>query len=71
MNIDRLRKWAAPKGLTVSTTPGNQREPEYLVAINDVGNGPALIVRTSLDSCETAAFYLLNTLERLGVEVPE
>ena len=69
-DLDRLKAWAKTRGLEVTCSSGTQREPENVVAINRPGHGYAnLLARTSLDSIESAAGYVVNTLEMLGVEV--
>lgn len=65
-NLDKLQEWAKPKGLTVQTSSGDQRDPVNVCAIREPGGGTVLIRRTSLDSIETAAMYVLHTLDRLG-----
>lgn len=71
--IDRLNAFAEARGLRVRTSSGTQREPENVVSLQGSGEGahpmPTLLSRSSMDSIETAAMYVLNTLERLGVEV--
>lgn len=69
-HLQILKDWAKPKGLDVRSTIGNQREPEHIVSVVSPGSPPPpLISRSSLDNIDTAAMYLLNTLERLGVDV--
>jgi hypothetical protein len=70
-NLDRVRAYAAAREFEVRTSGSTQREPEYVVALLRAGSREALISRRSLDSLETAAFYLVNSLEALGVEVPD
>jgi hypothetical protein len=69
-NVTRLEAWAAERGLSVKTWRGDQREPDNGCSIQEIGHFDSLIRRTSRDSVETAAWYVINTLERLGVTVP-
>jgi hypothetical protein len=72
-NIARLEAWAKDgRGLQVVASPGTQREPEHVVAIKLLNGSPfgeSLISRSSADSIEAAAGYVINVLWRLGLEV--
>jgi hypothetical protein len=72
-SIERLKEWAEPRGLDVRTTTADQREPDNIVAIVGRDRAPGadtLVRKSSRDGVEIAAFYVIETLERLGVEVP-
>lgn len=68
-NIKRLKHYADAQGLHVRIIVATQREPDWVVQILD--GRACLIQRTSRDSAENAAWYLVNALSRLGVEVPD
>jgi hypothetical protein len=68
-HLDELREWAAARGLEIRTDAATQYEPTHLVSVHGSEASPsaaALIKRESSDSIETAAYYMLNTLRRLG-----
>lgn len=65
----RLEKWAERRGLTIVATSDDQRVPASVVALRDGASGPWLLTGKSMDSVNTAAIYLVNTLERLGVDL--
>jgi hypothetical protein len=68
-SLDCLKAFAESRDLRVRTLNASQREPDYLVSLMAGDGGSALIQRKSSDSLETAAFYLINTLKRLGIDV--
>lgn len=70
-HLDALKAWADPKGLEVRATAGDQHEPEHIVAVANPGGGVVILSRTSMDSIDTAAMYLFNTLQRLGVDLDQ
>lgn len=68
-SLVRVRAYAEARGLELVVSAGDQREPENVVALRNPGRLGFLIRRTSLDNTETAAFYLINSLEALGVDL--
>jgi hypothetical protein len=70
-HIEVLEAWAATKGLEVHVVRADQRDPENIVMVSDPGGGPALLRRGSFDSVDTAAMYVVNTLERFGINPTE
>ena len=64
--LSALKEWAGEKGLEVNSTSGTQREPENVVYIKVPGTFTSLVRGVSQDSVETAAIYVVNTLQRLG-----
>jgi hypothetical protein len=68
-NLAALRAWADARGLSVHASSGSQREPENVVAVKFGGGfGTTLLSRSSLDSIDTAAMYLVNVIDRLRLE---
>lgn len=66
-----LQTWAQARGLTVQASNGSQREPEHVVSLVDgdpAADGAVLLTKTSLDSIDTAALYLIDVIERLREE---
>lgn len=71
--VERLQAYADNHELILCATKGNQREPENVVWLREPPAGewtPGIISAQSLDSVEIAAYRMIKTLERLGVEVP-
>jgi hypothetical protein len=68
--LDWLERWAKRRGLEIRTANATQQEPDYAVAIYEAGSkGAPLLAKTSRDALVMAAFYVVNTLDRLGVDV--
>jgi hypothetical protein len=69
-HLDALKAWAAPKGLDIIVSDSTQQEPDYVVSIREPGalSAASLVSRRSRDSVDVAAMYLVNTLDRLGVD---
>lgn len=68
-NLAALKSWAEARSLTVVSSSGTQREPENVVAVKfGEGFGTTLLSRSSLDSIDTAAMYLVNLIDRLRLE---
>lgn len=65
--LARLRAYADRKGFDLVTTPATAFDRQNSVALRRDATSEWLIERKSGDSIDTAAFYLLNALELLGV----